>query len=220
MKKLVKLKLVHVFIFACLVLFSSQNSFSQITTSAISGKITDKKGEPLPGVTVVAQSTATGANSNTVSGTDGRYNITNLSAGETYKVTATMVGFDANEKSDIYLSLGVTTTLDLSMEEKNTQLNEVVVVGNKNTNSAVTAKKEDLQQIPTITRSITDFTSLAPQSSNNSFGGANFRYNNVAIDGAINNDAIGFSPSLGGQSGTSNMPGSSTRTNPISLDAL
>jgi hypothetical protein len=42
----------------------------------------------------------------------------------------------------------------------------------------------------------------------------------VSIDGAINNDAIGFSPSLGGISGTSNMPGSSTRTNPISLDAL
>ena len=220
MKRIVTKNYMHVFIFACFVLFCCQNSYSQITTSAISGKIVDKKGEPLPGVTVVAQSTSTGANSNAVTGTDGRYNIINLSAGETYKVTATMVGFDANEKSDIYLSLGVTTTLDLTMEEKNTQLNEVVVVGNKNTNSATTAKKEDLQQIPTISRSITDFTRLAPQSSNNSFAGANYRYNNVAIDGAINNDAIGFSPSLGGISGTSNMPGSSTRTNPISLDAL
>ena len=34
------------------------------------------------------------------------------------------------------------------------------------------------------------------------------------------NDAIGFSPSLGGQSGTSGMPGSSTRTSPISIDAI
>ncbi|MGG5905562.1 hypothetical protein, partial [Sphingobacterium daejeonense] len=36
----------------------------------------------------------------------------------------------------------------------------------------------------------------------------------------INNDAIGFSPSLGGQTGTSGMAGSSTRTNPVSLDAI
>src|SRR6202012_4755486 len=79
---------------------------------------------------------------------------------------------------------------------------------------------EQIQQLPTLARSITDFTKLTPQSSNNSFAGTNFRYNNITIDGAINNDAIGFSPSLGGVSGTSNMPGSSTRTNPISLDAV
>jgi hypothetical protein len=42
----------------------------------------------------------------------------------------------------------------------------------------------------------------------------------VTIDGSINNDAIGFSPSLGGQTGTSGMPGSSTRSNSISLDAI
>ncbi|ULT26705.1 hypothetical protein KUH03_07685 [Sphingobacterium sp. E70] len=42
----------------------------------------------------------------------------------------------------------------------------------------------------------------------------------MTVDGAINNDAIGFSPSLGGQTGTSGMAGSSTRTNPISIDAI
>jgi len=74
--------------------------------------------------------------------------------------------------------------------------------------------------LPNINRGIQDVTKLVPQSANNSFAGTNFRYNNVTIDGSINNDAIGFSPSLGGQSGTSGMPGSSTRTNSISLDAI
>ncbi len=62
---------------------------------------------------------------------------------------------------------------------------------------------------------------MVPQGSkDNSFAGSNFRYNNVTIDGAVNNDAIGFSASSGGQTGTSNMPGSSTRTNSVSLDAI
>jgi hypothetical protein len=71
-----------------------------------------------------------------------------------------------------------------------------------------------------LSRSFSDFTRLTPQSSNNSFAGTNFRYNNISLDGAINNDAIGFSPSLGGISGTANQPGSSTRTNSFSLDAI
>jgi hypothetical protein len=81
--------------------------------------------------------------------------------------------------------------------------------------------KEQVQTMPAISRSLQDLTRLVPQGSkDNSFLGSSFRYNNVTIDGAINNDAIGFSPSLGGQTGTSGQPGSSTRTNPISLDAI
>ena len=55
--------------------------------------------------------------------------------------------------------------------------------------------------LPTIGRSIGDFTRLTPQSNNNSFAGTNFRYNNITMDGAVNNDAIGFSNSTGGVSG-------------------
>src|SRR5690606_16073841 len=80
---------------------------------------------------------------------------------------------------------------------------------------------EQVPGMPTVNRAVTDITRLTPQGRrDNSFGGTNFRYNNVTIDGAINNDAIGFSPSLGGQTGTSGMAGSSTRTNPISIDAI
>ncbi len=75
--------------------------------------------------------------------------------------------------------------------------------------------------MPTLSRSFQDVTRLTPQvNAQNSFAGTNFRYNNVTIDGTVNNDAIGFSPSLGGSTGTSGQPGSSTRTNPVSLDAI
>jgi len=205
---------------SCFVMLFEQNSYGQITTAAISGKIVDKNGAPVPGAYVEALSSNTGAKSYTASGSDGRYNLPNLVAGEGYKISISMIGFNVEEKTDIYLSLGTTTSLDFSLEEKSTQLNEAVIVGNKNQNSENTIGKEQIQRMPTLGRNITEFTKLVPQSSNNSFAGTNFRYNNVSVDGAINNDAIGFSPSMGGISGTSNMPGSSTRTSPISLDAL
>ena len=57
--------------------------------------------------------------------------------------------------------------------------------------------QSQISGLPNINRGIQDVTKLIPQSANNSFNGTNFRYNNVTIDGSINNDAIGFSPSLG-----------------------
>jgi hypothetical protein len=107
------------------------------------------------------------------------------------------------------------------LEEDVTQLNDVIVTGNSaKPITDMSIGEKSIATIPTLSRGITDFTKLVPQSVNNSFGGTNFRYNNITIDGTINNDAIGFSPSLGGQTGTSGMPGSSTRTSPISIDAI
>ncbi|RYZ97688.1 MAG: TonB-dependent receptor, partial [Sphingobacteriaceae bacterium] len=117
----------------------------------------------------------------------------------------------------------------MAFQQENTQTLSTVVVAGKagarnKADSYGTGKNisaDQVKNMPTINRSITDVTRLTPQGSrDNSFGGTNFRYNNVTIDGAVNNDAIGFSPSLGGQTGTSGMNGSSTRTNPVSLDAI
>ena len=76
--------------------------------------------------------------------------------------------------------------------------------------------------LPTLGRSLSDFTRLTPQSNNNSFAGTNFRYNNITLDGAVNNDAIGFSNSAGGVSGggQSGTAGAGSRTNPYSIDVI
>ena len=102
-------------------------------------------------------------------------------------------------------------------------MNEVVVSsGKKFGNGGTNITRAQLNNLPTLGRSITDFTRLTPQSNNNSFAGSNFRYNNLTIDGAINNDAIGFSNSFGGTSGggQSGAAGAGTRTNPYSIDAI
>jgi hypothetical protein len=70
-------------------------------------------------------------------------------------------------------------------------------------------------QLPTLSRSLTDFTRLTPQAGgggSSSFGGANNRYNNITIDGAVNNDVFGLA--------STGTPGGQAGTNPIALDAI
>jgi hypothetical protein len=205
-----------------LSLMISTTALSQVTTSNISGTIKDKKGEILPGSTIQLTFTSTSTKYGAAADEKGIYHIYNANVGGPYTVKVTSVGYTQFEKNGVYLNLG-TNDLDVKLDEETTQLKEVVVSttkGGTKTGAGIYLGEEKLKSIPTLSRAITDFTKLVPQSVNNSFAGTNFRYNNVTIDGTINNDAIGFSPSLGGQGGTSGMPGSSTRTSPISVDAI
>ncbi len=196
---------------------------AQVTTSSLSGKVISDKNEELIGVTVVATNVPTGTKRGTATETDGRFSIPNLAPGGPYTVVVTYVGYKEQVVNNVYLTLGNTTRLNFTMAAEAQALNEVVITGNTQatkTGAGTNVGREALQQLPTISRSIQDFTRLDPRNSNNSFAGSSFRYNNITLDGAVNNDAIGFSPSLGGTSGTSGLPGSSARANPISLDAI
>ncbi|MCW3466377.1 TonB-dependent receptor [Chitinophaga nivalis] len=209
-----------------LLLLLSLGAFSQETSGSLNGRVTDAGGNPLEGATVVALHTATGTKYGVMAGKDGRYFLNNLQIGGPYQVTASMMGMGTDTKEGIMIRLGGSLQLDLALKESTRQLGTVTVAARTGQSQQMNGtgkniSSQQLRNMPTISRSITDITRLTPQGSrDNSFGGTNFRYNNVTIDGAVNNDAIGFSPSLGGQTGTSGMIGSSTRTNPVSLDAI
>ncbi|MBI2722870.1 MAG: TonB-dependent receptor [Bacteroidetes bacterium] len=218
MKKTKQLILATLFLFAPFIKIEAQ-----ITSSGLTGKVADAKGEFLPGVVVLVTHNPTGTKYPTMTDLNGVYHLVNLIPGGPYTIKATYIGQKDQVKEGVNLVLGENLKVNIIMQENTQDLAEVEVVTNTDDNKKGTGSKitkEQIQQLPTLSRSITDFTKLTPQSSNNSFAGTNFRYNNITVDGAVNNDAIGFSPSLGGVSGTSNMPGSSTRTNPISLDAI
>ena len=200
-----------------LVLFTliSLVSFSQVTTSTINGKTISNS-------TIELIYTPTNTKYKTTADASGFFHVYNANVGGPYVIKITSVGYKPYDKTEVYFNLG-NNDIEAQLELDAQQLKAVTVVGTKNTiknASGLLINEEKLKSTPTLSRSITDFTKLVPQSVNNSFAGTNFRYNNVTIDGTINNDAIGFSPSLGGQAGTSGMPGSSTRTSPISIDAI
>jgi len=203
--------------------FLTSKSYAQITTSSLSGKIVNEKGESIPGCTVIALNNSTGTKYGITTNVDGLYNIQNMNVGGPYTITITYIGMKPQKKENVYLNLGNTMQIDFTMSEANIDMKEVQIVADKyvsKNGTTTNINRDNIQSIPTISRSIQDFTKVDPRNTNNSYAGSNFRYNNITLDGAINNDAIGFSPSLGGVSGTSNMPGSSTRSNPISLDAI
>ncbi len=212
----------------CAMLLVSLYSMAQETSGSLSGQIKDAKGLAIPGATVIAVHTPSGTRYAVSADADGRYFLNNLRIGSPYELTVSFIGMKNALRNDIAVRLGGTQQLNFVLDENAQELSTVVVSAKstlrQKADSYGTGKNissEQVKNMPTVNRSITDITRLTPQGSrDNSFGGANFRYNNVTIDGAVNNDAIGFSPSNGGQTGTSGMNGSSTRTNPISLDAI
>ena len=206
--------LLSLFILVC------SQAFSQVTNATVIGTVKDGKGEPVPFSTVQLVYTSTGVKYGVASDGDGVFRIHNANVGGPYQAVVSSVGYKTLTQDGLYLKLG-DNDLNLTIQEDSQELQSVVVTGTVNKpQTSLTINQSALSSVPTLSRAITDFTKLVPQSVNNSFGGTNFRYNNVTIDGTINNDAIGFSPALGGQTGTSGMPGSSTRTSPISIDAI
>jgi hypothetical protein len=214
MKKFYKLLL------TCIILAITGVANAQITSAVISGKIVDQKGQPIPGVSVNVTNTSTSTHYGAQSNVDGRYSIPNVNPGGPYNITASFIGFKKEERNDITIALG-NAVYNFKLSDATTELKAVNITGAvAKAGASTNVSQAQLRRMPAINRSLTDITRITPQSANNSFQGTNFRYNNLTLDGAINNDAIGFSPSLGGQTNQSGSVGSSTRTSPVSLDAI
>ncbi|UPZ14740.1 TonB-dependent receptor [Flavobacterium humidisoli] len=208
--------------FSALMLLTAGSIFAQITTSSLSAKVNDGT-NPVIDAQVTLTHLPTNAVYRATTDKQGRFSFENLNAGGPYELEIKSNDTKDYSNAQIYLALGENDLPAITVgKADNNVLEEVVITSSKpsSKNNGTSINEKQVNALPLINRGIQDATKLVPQSSNNSFAGTNFRYNNVTIDGSINNDAIGFSPSLGGQSGTSGMPGSSTRSNSISLDAI
>ena len=105
-------------------LLASLTALAQTTGGGtISGRIVDKKGEPVIGATVQIQGTAKGA----ATDPDGNFTIRDVPAG-TYRVTVSSVGMNATTQ-DATVTEGGTASINATMAENTTLLNEAVVVG-------------------------------------------------------------------------------------------
>ena len=210
MKKLITL---FMFIFTCSL------SFSQVTTSSIKGLISDDTNVGLPGANVIAVHTPTGTTYGAATNIDGRFNLVNLRVGGPYTITVSYVGYNDQSFSDVFLTLGKTENLALSLTPDSAQLDEVVltvnntngVFGSDRTGAETSVGRKELTTLPTISRSAADFTRLEPTASNGSFGGRNDQFNNFSLDGAIFNNPFGLDAAT---------PGGQTNAQPISLDAI
>ena len=200
------------------------NAFAQETSSTLSGRVMSEKNEVVAGATIKLTHVPTGATVTFQSNAKGLFVAPNLKPGGPYTIKISSVGFKDQDYNDVNLTLGANPDVNIILASKVNQLSDVVVNSNtrKRAEGGTTIGIKQLNSLPTLGRSLSDFTRLTPQANNNSFAGSSFRYNNLTIDGAINNDAIGFSNSFGGVSGggQSGAAGAGTRTNPYSLDVI
>lgn len=213
---------------AALVFATAALAPAQVTTGSITGTVTDESGGVLPGATVTAIHTETGTSSSAVTDVDGRFAIVNLRAGGPYTITVAMSGFRDDKRAGVSVPLG--SAFNVAFRLKLQTLSETVeVVGERSiiaptsTGPASNVGQEAIEALPTISRGLEDFARLSPYfvsagggdgagANALSVAGRNSKYNNVQIDGAVNNDLFGLA-----DSGT---PGGQTETQPISLDAV
>ncbi len=200
-------------------LFISVLMFGQgATTSSLSGKITDSKGEALAGASVVAVHVPSGTQYATIADNAGNYRIQNMRVGGPYTVNVSFIGYATSSYTDITLRLGETYVQDAQLSESTTALKEVVVTaGLKNsvlnserTGAQTNVSTRELQSLPSVSRSILDFSKYTPQSQGNSFSGRDGRFNTITVDGAAFNNNFGLS--------SNPLPGGNAQ--PISMDAI
>jgi len=207
--------------FLLLMLLFTTISHAQVTTSAITGKIVDTKKEVLPGAAVIAVHIPSGTMYSGVSNGDGYYSLMGMKPGGPYRIETSFIGYEKAELTGVTLPLGETYIYNPVMSESSIALNELVIVGTsgfntQRTGASANISAQQLQVMPSISRSIGDFTRLIPQAASTnggtSFSGANNRYNSFQVDGVVNNDVFGLAGTgtNGGQAGIQ----------PISLDAI
>ena len=214
----------HCFCTFLFLLLLLNASFSQTTTSGFKGNVYDETNKPLPKATVEATLVSTGEKYTAATQANGNFVLPNLKSGGPYNLVTTFTGYLSDTLKDVYLSLGNYYEADLTLTSIKGLLDGVVVIGkgNKKINFGASITGTQLSQFPTLTRSLQDFTRLTPQANGNSFAGANFRYNNLSVDGASLNDAFGFTEPASGAGGSiaSGTPGGLAKTQPVSLEAI
>ncbi len=105
--------MMRILLIAAVVLTATSAGFAKVLQLAsISGTVViSQQNEALPGANIVAVHTPSGTQYGTSTHADGKYVIPNMRVGGPYKVTITFIGYETQERCDVYLSLGNTTEI-------------------------------------------------------------------------------------------------------------
>lgn len=212
----------RILFFFALALVASPLLFAQVTTSSLNGTVKggSEGKESLTGATVVATHMPTGTKYYTTTKSGGSFSIQNMKPGGPYSIEITYVDHKPATFNDVVLQLAESFILNVVLERKDA-LTEVTVTGGRRVQTVLNPNRtgvvtnigtRQINSLPTIGRSLNDFTRLTPQynggSSGPSIGGGNYRQNNITVDGSDFNNSFG----IGG-----NLPAGGK---PISIDAV
>jgi outer membrane receptor protein involved in Fe transport len=190
-----------------------------VTTGGVDGVVTNAAALPLVGVTVTAVHVPSGTTYQTTSRSGGVFTIGGMRVGGPYTVTATILGHQQGTQEGVDVILGQSARLTFALTETAIELEALTVeaaqdnvLNSDRTGAATTVSHAEVLALPSASRSVRDLTRLDPRSDGNfSFGGRNWLYNNITLDGSYFNNSFGLDdPAPGGQ----------TLTEPVPYDAV
>ena len=120
----------------------------QIDGKEVRGTVTDEKGNPLPGVTVMLKGTSLGV----ITDVEGKYTLRLPWEFKELKLIFSFVGMKTQE-----MSYAGQTELNVTMHEEAAEMDEVVIIGYGSskkkdlTGSVATVKTEELKNLPALT---------------------------------------------------------------------
>ena len=207
-------------VFVCLVCFI--NLEAQETTGSLKGQIVESDGEPIPFANVVLKNIETNEVLLVYSQDNGYYRFLNLTPAN-YQLEITYVGYETYVGNHVNVSLGEETAHDVVLNQSSVLIDGVTITDQKTGSSSERLiGQEQIEQTPTIFRSIQELQRSNPENNLNSFQGASHRFNNLNIDGVATNDIIGFQEPASGAAGSqaNGTPGSLSKTQPIGFGAI
>ncbi len=207
-------------------LISTRGALAQgVTSAAIAGRITDESGAPVPAAQLTLVNGSTGQRYAARSREDGRYSFETVDVGGPYTLAVRALGFEPKTSTPFNLQLGQRFTRDLSIKRAAVELAGVIVETSSNpllstarTGAQTFISDSALRRLPTLNRAFNDFVNTAPQivktpGGGTSFTGQNDRFNNIQIDGTVNNDLFALSAS-------NQIPGGGVNARPLSIEAV
>jgi len=205
--------------FLVLLLGYNELNAQGVTTSSITGRVRDSKGEALVGANIQAEHLPSGSLYGNSTDDGGYFRIPGMRVGGPYKITVSYTGYKEKLIENVTLSLGTAATFNVELTAEAIELSGLDIIANRSdlfnsskTGASTQFNSNVINSIPTIGRTIDDITKYNAYGNGRSFGGQDSRFNNFTIDGSVFNNGFGL--------GSSAAAGGRTGTTAISLDAV
>ncbi|HYC32952.1 MAG TPA: carboxypeptidase regulatory-like domain-containing protein, partial [Gemmatimonadales bacterium] len=207
-------------VLAALTLVAVPAAIAQgVTGAAVQGTVYQQDSSRVGGAQVELRSSQTGQTYVATTTDNGRYFIDNVQPGAGYVLTIRGIGFQPSTRSDVSLALGQRLSADVVLVPEAVELEELQVTAAADPliNAARTGPSQRISdsaiaRLPLQGRNFTDLIQVSPQVVGTSVAGQNNRYNNLQIDGGVNNDVFGLAE-IG-------SPGGQARARPIPVEAV
>jgi len=186
-----------------------------VTTGALSGTVVSSTGEDVVGATVIATHEPSGSQYGTAVREGGAYDIRGVRVGGPYTIAVQMIGYETSQETEVFVNLNQTVDTDFTIVPEavevagiNVMLEADPVLNSSRTGAATFIAPEQVVEMPSLRRSVRDLSRLDPRSDGNfSFGGRNWLYNNISLDGSYFGNPFGLDdPAPGGQTNAEPVP--------------